>query len=163
MRSIENTKKFYLKGGKTDTWLTPKEVTRSLGRFDLDPCAAIGQPWHHADKEYTELDDGLVQPWHGRVWMNPPYSVGKILPFVKRFVEHGNGVALVFPRTDTRWFQLLASKSDLMFLRAGRISFCRLDGTVGGQFLGSVFFAIGGQNKKALLNTKWKGVYFERK
>jgi hypothetical protein len=30
--------------GKTDCWLTPPEIIRALGPFDLDPCAAPSQP-----------------------------------------------------------------------------------------------------------------------
>ena len=53
---------------RTTTWLTP----RSLGRFDLDPCAAPG--WPTADEHYILPTDGLREPWTGRVWLNPPYG-----------------------------------------------------------------------------------------
>lgn len=43
-----------------------------LGGFDLDVAAAP----HNAKCErfYTREDDGLILPWSGRVWCNPPYS-----------------------------------------------------------------------------------------
>jgi phage N-6-adenine-methyltransferase len=43
-----------------------------FGGFTLDVAAAS----HNAKCErfYTREDDGLMQPWRGRVWCNPPYS-----------------------------------------------------------------------------------------
>src|SRR5690606_9975155 len=45
-----------------DEWLTPPEVLRALGRFDLDPCAPINRPWDMARRHYTILDNGLTKP-----------------------------------------------------------------------------------------------------
>jgi len=52
--------------GKTDTWITPKYITEALGHFDLDPCAHIKMPFHHACNSYTIHDDGLSKDWFGR-------------------------------------------------------------------------------------------------
>ena len=52
---------------KHDEWLTPPEILRPLGAFDLDPCAPIMRPWDTAAKHLNVNDDGLSQPWHGRV------------------------------------------------------------------------------------------------
>lgn len=43
-----------------------------FGHFTLDVAAAP----HNAKAPmfYTREDDGLEQPWYGRVWCNPPYS-----------------------------------------------------------------------------------------
>jgi hypothetical protein len=49
------------------------------------------------------LEDGLAQPWYGRVWLNPPYGPNT-KPWIEKMAEHGNGVALVFARTDVAWF-----------------------------------------------------------
>lgn len=81
---------------KNDECYTPQWVFDAMGlRFDLDVAAPtdrkqISVP---ADRFYTEADNGLVQPWTGRVWMNPPFS--KITPWIHKFLEHGNGVCLV--------------------------------------------------------------------
>jgi hypothetical protein len=48
-----------------DVWLTPPEIIEALGPFDLDPCAAINQPWPTAKNHFTLHDNGLVQPWGG--------------------------------------------------------------------------------------------------
>ena len=60
--------------GTTDSWITPPELIERLGPFDLDPCECIPQPWSCAERSYTEEDNGLMQPWDGLVWCNPPYG-----------------------------------------------------------------------------------------
>jgi hypothetical protein len=60
--------------GETNDWLTPRYILDALGKFDLDPCAALDQPWATARRPLTVKDDGLKKPWVGRVWLNPPYG-----------------------------------------------------------------------------------------
>jgi hypothetical protein len=36
-------------------------------------------------------DDGLSQPWSGKVWLNPPYSREKIGLFVDKIISHCRG------------------------------------------------------------------------
>lgn len=112
---------------QTDEWLTPKYIIDALGPFDLDPCAPAMQPWPTAALTYTVAQDGLAQPWSGRVWLNPPYST--IEPWMARLAEHGNGTALVFARTETRWWHqhVWPRAVAVLFLR-GRLSFVRADG-----------------------------------
>lgn len=79
----------------SDDYYTPQWVFDKLAlRFDLDVCAPPGGvAWVPADRFYTVEDDGLSQPWEGRVWMNPPYSVPG--PWIDRFIAHRNGIALI--------------------------------------------------------------------
>ena len=77
-----------------DNVLTPRSVFEALGiRFDLDVAASLGGDFVPADRRFTVEDEGLEQPWSGRVWMNPPYSQPK--PWVDRFIKHGNGISLL--------------------------------------------------------------------
>ena len=81
---------------KTVVWLTPPHILKALGEFDLDPCASLDRPWDTARNHYTVEDNGLVQPWEGRVWLNPPYGAGMDL-WLNRLANHpGGGIALVF-------------------------------------------------------------------
>ena len=107
----------------THTWLTPPELLAKLGTFDVDPCAAPNQPWRTATTQYTEVDDGLAHTWHGRVWCNPPY--GKYsATWLRRCAEHGNAIALVFARTETKAFHdyVWPHAHTLLFIK-GRLSF----------------------------------------
>ena len=53
---------------------TPPGIIQAFGPFDLDPCAPVKRPWATADNHYTIEDDGLLRPWQGLVWCNPPYG-----------------------------------------------------------------------------------------
>ena len=48
------------------------KVSERFGGFTLDVAAAEHNA--KARRFYTREDDGLAQPWRGRVWCNPPYS-----------------------------------------------------------------------------------------
>jgi len=114
--------------GATDSWITPRIIVESLGRFDLDPCQCIPQPWACASSAYTIDDDGLSKPWNGRVWLNPPYS--DAAAWLERLASHGTGTALIFARTETEMFQrhVWRSASGILFLW-GRLFFHRPDGS----------------------------------
>lgn len=85
---------------RTDVWLTPRPILDALGAFDLDPCAPAAQPWPTARATYTEADDGLAQPWFGRVWLNPPYSRPLLGRFMRRMAEPTRDAALMRQRLD---------------------------------------------------------------
>lgn len=112
----------------TDEWLTPPQLLKCLGPFDLDPCSPVDRPWPTAATHYTLDDDGLHMPWLGRVWLNPPYS--QVEGWAARMAEHGHGTALFFARVETRWWQqdVWPKASAVLFL-AGRLTFYRGDGT----------------------------------
>ena len=140
--------------GATDEWLTPMGVIDALGVFDLDPCAPIKRPWSTAISHMTIEDDGLARPWHGRVWLNPPYGpqTGR---WLEKLANHGDGIALIFARTETEMFHTWGwDRADAMLFFKGRLTFHRVDGTLGKANAGgpSVLIAYGRENVDALRN-----------
>ena len=115
-----------------EEWLTPPEIVRACGHFDLDPCAPIKRPWDTAKKHYTIEDNGLTKPWEGYVWCNPPYGP-KTGEWLARCAEHNNCMALVFARTETAAFQKhVWPKARALYFLKGRVSFYHVDGRQGG-------------------------------
>lgn len=137
-------------------WYTPPEVFTALGlTFDLDPCSAgEGQDFVPARNRFTIHDDGLSQPWEGLVWCNPPYG-RHTAAWMRRMSEHGNGIALVFARTDPEWFQRLAPTVSAVQFISGRVRFYagtreERGGTPGA---GSMLLAWGEVSREALLQS----------
>ena len=116
------------RGTTSDDYYTPKWLfdTMAIG-FDLDvACPPQGPLFTPARNYYDQKADGLSQPWFGRVWMNPPYS--QPAPWVSRFVEHKNGIALL-PFAKSKWCQSLwDSEAAMVYVRA--VTFERTDQNV---------------------------------
>ena len=111
-------------------WYTPEHVIEAaavvLGDIDLDPAScANANRIVNALKFYTLEDNGLEQPWTGRVWLTPPYDA--VGPWVEKLIaeyEAGNvteAILLVNANTETRWFEKLW-KFSICFVR-GRLKF----------------------------------------
>lgn len=124
-------------------WATPTEFLDRLRvaighRFDLDPCSP-GKTRSRvpARVHYTELDDGLTLPWHGTVFMNPPYGRGlpRWTQKARAEVEAARAttvIGLVPARTDTSWWHRdIVGHADVWLLR-GRVKFG--DGSQGAPF-----------------------------
>lgn len=141
-----------------DEWLTPKYIIDALGPFDLDPCASIERPWATAKKHYTYLDNGLMLPWEGRVWCNPPYGKHTI-HWLGRCAEHKNCIALLPARTETKaWFEYVWPYAHSIFFFKGRLKFVDTkgdeDGTAG---FPSVLVSYDKWNSQRIWLSKLKG------
>lgn len=135
-----------------DEWLTPPHILRALGNFDLDPCAPINRPWDTASEHMTIEDNGLAKPWRGRVWCNPPYGL-EAAKWLARLADHGNGIALIFARTETRMlFETVWEKANALLFIEGRLHFHHVDGTRAAANSGapSVLVAYGANNAETL-------------
>ena len=127
---------FYTHAGNSSThqaWETPAELLQALSlvfkRFDLDPCTSRKSRSHvRARVSFTHEDDGLTLPWHGVVFVNPPYgrTLGLWVAKARREVEEGRArtvVALLPARPDTAyWHEHVAGRAVVYFLR-GRLHF----------------------------------------
>jgi DNA N-6-adenine-methyltransferase Dam len=148
----------------TGEWLTPLYILNALGSFDLDPCAPVVRPWSIAARHFTIEDDGLAQRWVGRVWCNPPF--GSIAAeWMRKMRDHGNGIALLPARTETRMFyeSVWGHAAAVCFLR-GRPHFHYVDGRRAMANSGApiCLIAYGEDNADALRASKLGTVVTER-
>lgn len=112
---------------KTCLWATPDVLFDALNKefgFTLDVCSDGANA--KCAKFFTPEQDGILQPWSGAVWCNPPYG-NRIAEWLhKAIVEKSNGVTSVFllpARTDTKWFhEYILGKAEIRFIK-GRLKF----------------------------------------
>jgi hypothetical protein len=121
--------------GESDEWYTPPEIFDALGlTFDLDPCSPGVGHWVPARRIYTARDDGLARPWHRGelVFMNPPYG-GRNghVPWLRKFLAHGNGIAIVRSYTSSGWWHSEMHRAEVILFPRGKTKFIRPDGSVG--------------------------------
>jgi hypothetical protein len=121
---------------KTPEHYTPPEFLEAVcavfdGIPDLDPCSdSSARPTVAARRHFTRQENGLMQPWAGRVYMNPPYGreIGKWIRKLRSEWQRGamtDAIALLPARPDTAWFEALTLDTDdavICFLR-GRLRF----------------------------------------
>lgn len=141
-------------GTGENEWYTPSQYIEAarkvMGGIDLDPATGPkAQEWIQAATFYTRADDGLMKPWAGKVWLNPPYSQPEIFQFCEKLVAElsaGNvteAVLLTHNYTDTAWFHLAESIAALICFTRGRIKFVNEDGEECAPTQGQAFFYYG--------------------
>lgn len=144
--------------GETDEWYTPKYIFEALGVvFDLDVACPPTGPRHTPCHAFlTEENCGLASGWHGFVWMNPPFGHQRTkVQWLKKFFEHGNGIALIPDRTSAPWWQRFAVQADAILFVAPKIKFERPDGSVGeSPGTGTCLFAAGKEAADALCRSQ---------
>ena len=111
----------------TDQWATPQPLFDELDRefhFTLDVCALPENA--KCPRFYSPSEDGLLQPWTGVCWMNPPYgrAIGRWIAKAYKAAQEGATVVALLPvRTDTTWWHEYVTKAaDIRYLR-GRLRF----------------------------------------
>lgn len=119
-----------LYSSRSDLWETPQDFFEKLNEefhFDLDVCAIPENA--KCERFYSPEQDGLLQPWIGNVWCNPPYGrdIAKWIDKAQNEIKQNANVIvlLVHARTDTRWFHdYLYNKPnvELRFVK-GRLKF----------------------------------------
>ena len=124
----------------SEEWETPPYIIEALlkalpfDRFDLDPCCT--RETAKGKRHYTKEENGLVMPWEGNVFMNPPYG-GEISKWIYKAVNEYHqlklsSIVMLLPaRTDTSWWHHLSQKCFVFFFIQGRIKF-RVGGRAGG-------------------------------
>jgi hypothetical protein len=150
--------------GKSQVYITPREILDPLGPFDFDACAATVRPWDCARINIVEAENGLARDWSdlGRGWLNPPFF--GVAPWVQKFADHNRGIALLHARTETDWFAAVwKSASGILFL-ASRIFFYRPDGSRHDHNSGAppVLVSFGIDDREVLRNCGIPGFFVSR-
>lgn len=147
--------------GASDEWYTPPYVFTALGcEFDMDVAhpGAPDAPWIPA-REFISADS-LAANWHGFIWMNPPFGGRNALDlWLRKFMAHGDGVALVPARTSAPWWQSHVPLSSAVLFVRRKIRFIGGDGrrnTSPAQ--GSCLLASGRKGEKALYRAEELGL-----
>lgn len=136
----------------SDEWATPQELFDRLNkifRFNLDAAATLENA--KCNEFYTKEENGLSRPWHGNVWLNPPYG-RQIGAWVKKAYEEvtrgrAASVVLLLPaRTDTAWYHDYCTKGFIVHLR-GRLKFGGAKNAAPFPSMIVIFMKIGAENK----------------
>lgn len=149
--------------GSSDEWYTPPYIFTALGiDFDLDPCSPGCNHWVPARAILTKQDNGLASQWRGCVFMNPPFG-GRNghVPWLQKFIEHENGIAIVRAYTSAGWFHAHAIKAHAMLFPKGKTKFVRPNGSIGKAPGHGVIFLAMGDLAKTALKRSGLGLYVE--
>jgi len=139
--------------GETE-WYTPSEyveqVREVLGSIDLDPATSeVAQKIVKAKIHYTVQEDGLLQPWQGKVFLNPPYGTSLITKFADKLATHveagdvTEAVVVVNNATETGWFHRLAGVASAACFPRGRIKFFSPEGELATPLQGQAILYFG--------------------
>jgi hypothetical protein len=126
-------------GSGSVEWFTPPEIVGRvravLGEINVDPASCDkAQEIVQAARYYTVYDDGMTQPWYGRVFLNPPLGIPHVANFTGKFIAEytaGNmsaGVMLTHASSDAAWYHQLLDHADALCIVRGRIRFLGADG-----------------------------------
>ena len=145
---------------KSNEWYTPAKYIEAarqvMGRIDLDPASCEeANLTVKATRYYDKTQNGLMQPWWGCVWLNPPYgfvnggtkrgfSSSLQAKFVEKFLRESleQGILLLLGNSCFNSYFVPLWEYPVCFHR-NTIAFERSDGSKGVFGFGTIFVYIG--------------------
>lgn len=118
--------------GSNQERFTPRWLVDALGAFATDAATSAIRPFDIGrERNLTPADDCLALDWRGfsRTWLNPPFDRRIVGSFVRKMCAHDHGILLLHVRTETEWFKPIWDYASGLLFLAGRIVFCKADGT----------------------------------
>lgn len=117
-----------LDGPDRDTWATPEWLTSAIGHVDLDPCS--NERSTVLAKRRFDLnargENGLVLAKFvaksTRTYVNPPYSRGMVVQFIKAY-RHTNFTFCLRYDFTTEWFRELWGWCEALCFPYDRVDF----------------------------------------
>lgn len=121
----------------------PKELIICNGEFDL-------------------VNPKLSEEWKGRVFIHPPHDRKNLELFLEKMAVHGNGIALLFNRSDSKTFHKhVLKRSHGLFYLQHRFYYLDEKGKKHKENCGGavLFVAYGQTNSSLLKHCKLEGIY----
>lgn len=129
-----------------DEYRTPMEIFRPLDKvfnFDLDAAATYDNSL--CPNCWTKEENGLIRPWIGSTWVNPPYSGGQYGAWLHRAQrdskDFGHTIVLLVPASlETKHFEPVWESAHYLIIPHKRISYLSPSGTPikGNSFLSAI-------------------------
>lgn len=133
-------------------WYSPAKYIEAarqvMGSIDLDPASC--EHANHtvkAARYYTKEENGLVLPWYGNVWLNPPFQKPNMTNFTQKLIrsyQSGDitqATVLTLAGMQSQWyFQLLEY---ITCFCKGRSQFTGPQGEILGHRFGTNIFYLG--------------------
>ena len=111
----------------SNEYYTPAAVVerarRTMGGIDLDPASCAEANRVVGAAQYYDADaNGLMLPWYGRVWLNPPFERDLVEAFTDLLASAAitQFCCLTMMSNNARWWHRLLAISDMMCLIGGR-------------------------------------------
>lgn len=135
-------------------WFTPPEYLEAarkvMGGIDVDPASTpAANSFVKAKIFYTVDNSGLNKKWHGRVFLNPPYSQPEVKQFCNTFAdkftagEVTEGCVLINNVTETAFAQRLLNLTSVVCFPASRVKFLDAQGNPGAPLQGQMVLYFG--------------------
>lgn len=140
----------------TQEWYTPPHIIdrarHCLGTIDLDPCTSeLAQTWIKAERYHTLVKRATL-PWHGTVWLNPPFddAAAWVTNLINRYQCGAvpSALMLVNSALGYKWYEELWRYAPVVCLR-DRLAFINDQGISAGMAKkGQTIVYLGSDNRR---------------